>query len=55
MAFKITDACAQCGACKDQCPVNAIVEEDGKYRITDECIGCGSCAGQCPTEAIVEE
>ncbi len=55
MALKITDACIACGACAGQCPVEAIVEGDGKYVITDGCIECGACADQCPVEAIVEE
>ena len=56
MAYKITDACVSCGACADQCPVEAIAEGDGKYEINaDVCVNCGSCADQCPTEAIVEE
>jgi NAD-dependent dihydropyrimidine dehydrogenase PreA subunit len=56
MAYKITDACVSCGACADQCPVEAIAEGDGKFEINaDVCVNCGSCADQCPTEAIVEE
>ena len=56
MAYKITDACVKCGACADQCPVEAISEGDEMYVIdADVCVDCGSCADQCPTEAIVEE
>ena len=56
MAYKITDKCIACGACKDECPVNAISEGDGKYVINpDECISCGSCASVCPVEAPEEE
>ncbi len=52
MAYKITDACIACGACADECPVNAITEGDGKFEINaDECIECGACAGVCPVEA----
>ena len=55
MAYKITDACVSCGACADQCPVEAIAEGDGKFEINaDVCVNCGSCADQCPTEAIEE-
>lgn len=52
MAYKISDDCISCGACADQCPVNAISEGDGKYAIdADACIDCGSCAGVCPVGA----
>lgn len=56
MAFKITDDCIKCGACADECPVNAITEGDDKYVIdADTCIGCGNCAATCPVSAPVEE
>ena len=55
MAYKITDACVKCGACADNCPVEAISEGDEMYVIdADVCVDCGSCADNCPTEAIVE-
>jgi ferredoxin len=55
MAYIITDDCVNCGACADQCPVEAIAEADGKYVINaDTCVDCGSCADQCPNEAIKE-
>ena len=56
MAYKITDVCVSCGACADQCPVEAISEGDVHYEINpDICISCGSCAEQCPMGAIVED
>ncbi len=56
MAFKITDACINCGACAAECPVNAIAEGDDKYVIdADACIDCGNCAEVCPVDAPVEE
>lgn len=56
MAFKITDDCIKCGACADECPVEAITEGDDKYEIdADKCISCGSCAEGCPVEAIKED
>lgn len=55
MAYKITDACINCGACEPECPVGAISEDNG-VRVIDanSCIDCGACAGTCPTEAITE-
>lgn len=56
MAYVITDACVSCGACAEQCPVEAISEGADKYVIdADTCVECGACAAQCPVEAIVEE
>ena len=56
MAYKITDACVKCGACADNCPVEAISEGDEKYVIdADVCVSCGACAENCPVEAIEEE
>ena len=46
------EKCIGCGACAEECPVNCIVEKDGKYAINaDECIDCGACEGACPVEA----
>ena len=56
MAFKITDACVNCGTCAENCPVEAISEGDGIYVIdADVCVDCGTCVDNCPVEAIVEE
>jgi len=55
MAYKITDACIACGACKESCPSEAIKEGDPIYTIdADLCIDCGACVDTCPNEAIVE-
>lgn len=55
MAYTITDECISCGACIDDCPVDAISEGDDKYVIdADLCIDCGACESTCPTGAIVE-
>ena len=52
MAYKITDACISCGACVEECPVEAIKEGDDKYEIdADLCIECGACEGACPVGA----
>ena len=56
MAYKITDACNACGACKEACPSEAIKEGEEKYSVDPElCIDCGACVETCPTGAIVEE
>ncbi|HTX71977.1 MAG TPA: 4Fe-4S binding protein [Rectinemataceae bacterium] len=54
MAYKVTDACVNCGACEPECPVQAISEKDSA-RVIDpsKCIDCGACASVCPTEAII--
>lgn len=56
MAYKITDNCAACGTCKDECPVGAISEGSPIYKIDpDSCVECGTCANACPMGAIVKE
>jgi NAD-dependent dihydropyrimidine dehydrogenase PreA subunit len=53
MAYVISDDCTTCGACIDECPVEAISEGDTKYSIDpDTCTDCGICADTCPVEAI---
>lgn len=52
MAHTINDECIACGACKPECPVDAINEGD-KYTIDpDTCIDCGACVPACPVGAI---
>ena len=56
MAYIISDECIGCMACAGECPVEAIVEKDGKAFIDkDACIECGACAGVCPVEAAQPE
>ena len=56
MSYIITNECISCGACAEECPVNAISEKDGKYTInSEECIDCGACADICPVDAPVSE
>ncbi len=52
MAYKISDDCINCGACKDECPVEAIEEKDDKMIIKEDlCLDCGACASVCPVDA----
>lgn len=66
MAVKITDTCINCGACIDECPVEAIVDEDDNptgeeiyYVFADKCVECvdhhdvPACAEACPTEGCI--
>ena len=52
MAYTISDACINCGACESECPVSCISAGDSKYVIdAGTCIDCGACAGVCPVDA----
>ncbi|RAX58038.1 ferredoxin [Helicobacter monodelphidis] len=67
MSVKITDICIACGACIDECPVEAIVDDDDNpnadagiyYVYGDKCVECVShhdepaCATACPTEGCI--
>ncbi|AXH10674.1 ferredoxin [Malaciobacter halophilus] len=66
MAVKITDICISCDACLDECPVEAIVDndenptgEDIYYVYSDKCVECvdhhdsPACADACPTEGCI--
>ncbi len=56
MAYVISDDCTTCGACIDECPVEAISEGEEKYSIDpDACTDCGICADTCPVDAISPE
>jgi NAD-dependent dihydropyrimidine dehydrogenase PreA subunit len=56
MLYRITDDCILCGTCLDECPYNAIEENEDIFVINqDECTKCGDCIEICPTEAIIEE
>lgn len=55
MAYTITDACIACGACEEECPVDAISVVEDNYIIDPEvCTDCGACAGICPVDACLE-
>lgn len=61
MGYKITDECVSCGTCVDECPSNAIVEENSTYVIKQDLCKvakgekCGKCKDICPVEAVIEE
>lgn len=55
MAHRITEDCAACGTCIDECPVGAISAGDIYVINPNECVDCGTCAEACPTGAIVAE
>jgi ferredoxin len=67
MAVKILeDLCINCGACIDECPVEAIVDDDDNptgaesyYVYEDKCVECighndePACAESCPTDGCI--
>ena len=66
MSVLINDTCINCGACIDECPVEAIVDEDDNptgediyYVYADKCVECvghhdePACAAACPTEGCI--
>jgi len=66
MAVLITDTCINCAACIDECPVEAIVDEDDNptgadvyYVHANKCVECvdhhdePACAEACPTEGCI--
>ena len=55
MAHKINDSCVSCGACVNDCPVDAIKEDSPTYVITDSCVDCGACVSSCPVDAIAAD
>lgn len=62
MAYMITDDCALCSACIEECPNQAITEGDSKCVIDPdkctECVGFGDdpkCASVCPSDACVPD
>jgi len=55
MAYKITNACVNCGTCEGECPVGAISNDGGKFAIdADSCIDCNACMSACPTDGAIE-
>ncbi|MGO9139190.1 MAG: 4Fe-4S binding protein [Syntrophales bacterium] len=54
MAYRITDRCNGCGACKRLCPVDAITGSKNALHVVagNRCIECGACGRICPVEAV---
>ena len=52
MAYVINEDCIACGACIDECPVEAISEGDIYVIDPEICTDCGDCVDACPSEAI---
>lgn len=55
--YRITDECIACGACVEECFVDAISKcQEGDYYCIDTnvCIDCGICEQMCPVEAIIK-
>lgn len=46
-----TEACIQCGACVDRCPLYAITMTDDGPVVDAKCVRCGQCATVCPVGA----
>ena len=51
----VADDCIGCGACKINCPIDAISGIQGQYHTIDKeaCIKCGQCFKVCPKDAIL--
>lgn len=55
MTYRITEECTKCGACENECPVEAISFDGEKYVVKpDKCIGCGTCSAICSVGAPKE-
>ena len=55
MTYRITEKCTKCGACENECPVNAISFDGEKHVVNpEECTGCGTCSAVCPVGAPKE-
>ncbi|MBO4556068.1 MAG: 4Fe-4S binding protein [Elusimicrobiales bacterium] len=48
------ERCVSCGACTQECPMNAIHIWKGCFAVVDPsvCVGCGKCKKVCPADCI---
>lgn len=46
------EECINCGQCKEICPHDAIIENNGFSVKKERCLGCTQCANQCPKNTI---
>jgi ferredoxin len=48
------DLCVGCGICVDECPVDAITQDESRRAFIEDsrCIRCGKCHDVCPQEAV---
>lgn len=44
--------CTGCGACRRDCPANAIRIMEGKADVYKDCLHCGHCVAVCPVNAV---
>jgi len=51
-AFVTKEDCVACGACVDECPVEAITMDDVAVVDAEACTECEACVDSCPSEAI---
>ena len=47
----VDENCVKCGACAQQCPVDAIPRDDPSQTKTDLCINCMRCVQVCPVSS----
>ena len=45
------EKCIGCGACKRDCPADAIKIREGKAEVFKDCLHCGHCVAVCPVNA----
>ena len=54
MNYRITEECTSCGACFQECKIDAIKNDTSAYSIDQEiCVECGACQFICDFGAIV--
>ena len=51
-SVKINAGCNQCGLCVSLCPMDNLINENGKITHKNNCIACYRCINKCPEKAI---